>query len=330
MTDSNNCVNIEELLDAFLDGELQPDERAAVEQHIAACSKCARQLKESERMIKELKSIPVKTSSREIDFSFLNEDAAERPVVSEQCKPINELLDAYHDGELAEDEKKSVTEHLASCQACTNALAQIQQLVLGIKSMPMSMPSRDIVESLNFDQYEKKSNVIPFSRKFGIGIGAVAAAAVALVFAFNSGHAPANSGANLANNNAPKTPVVQEEKQETPAIASNNTEVKTPEQQNENLEEVQSQSSENIAENLPELKNGKGDAARRPSGESGLLASKPADNTATVRQEVLKIEPQKQSGTLNEVATIPDSGSMLGADALGIGTDEDGLYDIKI
>jgi hypothetical protein len=189
----------------------------------------------------------------------------------------------------------------------------------------MAMPSRDIVESLNFDQYEKKSKVIPFSRKFGIGIGAVAAAAVALVVAFNSGHAPANSGANLANNNAPKARVVQQGQQEAPSIASNNTEPKTPEQQNENPEKVQSQSSENIAENVPELKNGKGDA-----GQTGLLASKPADNGASVKQEVLKIEPQKQSDTLNEVATIPDAGSMLGADALGIGTDEDGLYDIKI
>lgn len=315
MSDSNNCGNIEELLDAFLDGELNAEERSTVQEHIDACSKCARQLKESERMIKELSQLPKRESSRQIDFSFLNQDAGSRSSVSEKCQPTFELLDAYHDGELGETEKKTVSEHLASCQDCSKALAEIQQLVLGIKSIPMIMPSRDIVESINFDQFERKSNVIPFARKFGIGIGAVAAAAVALVFAFNTGHAPGNSGANIADN-MPKAPAVKQ----TQSIASN----ANPEQQNKEVQEQPAQSNENIAEILPEKKT-------TENSNSNLLASKIAEKQPPqIKPELIKMEAPKSSEALNELATIPDAGNMIGADALGIGTDEDGLYDIKI
>lgn len=324
MSDLNSCVNIEELLDAFLDGELNSDERASVEQHLEICPKCTRQLKESERMIKELQNLPAKSSSREIDFSFLGGDAATQTVVSEECKTINQLLDAYHDGELADAEKKNVSEHVASCQTCSRALAQIEQLVFGLKSMPLAVPSRDIVEGLNFDQTPAKSNVLPFSRKFGIGIGAVAAAAVALIFAFNSAHAPGNSGANIAENNSQKTPVAQQPLGQQQNIASKNTELKLPEQPAANQESMQSETHENIAESLPE-QNKTG-----AQNNSSLIASNAVDNLPTVKQEVLKLEPQKPVDTLNELATIPDSNAMIGADALGIGTDEDGLYDIKI
>lgn len=44
MTDS--CEQIEPMLSAYLDDELDPPERAAVERHVAGCSRCARELDE--------------------------------------------------------------------------------------------------------------------------------------------------------------------------------------------------------------------------------------------------------------------------------------------
>jgi hypothetical protein len=70
--------------------------------------------------------------------------------------------------------------------------------------------------------------------------------------------------------------------------------------------------------------NAKQVVANRPSAESA--------ETAAVPHEALPNEMERNTDSANEVAVVPDSANSAGAggDALGIGTDEDGLYDIKI
>lgn len=59
MTDSLvNCTDIEPLLDAFHDGELDSAERQSIEKHLAACQVCPSKLAEIGRLVTSLRSLP--------------------------------------------------------------------------------------------------------------------------------------------------------------------------------------------------------------------------------------------------------------------------------
>jgi anti-sigma factor RsiW len=49
-----NCDDIRPLIAGYLDGELTPDERARVEEHVGSCPDCARELREQQALKEEL------------------------------------------------------------------------------------------------------------------------------------------------------------------------------------------------------------------------------------------------------------------------------------
>ena len=68
-----------------------------------------------------------------------------------KCEEYAELLDAYHDGELADSERVQVEQHLSSCADCKKKVESIAALVNVLGNLgKVSMP-RDIVASMNFD-----------------------------------------------------------------------------------------------------------------------------------------------------------------------------------
>lgn len=59
------CRELVELITEYLEGALPPDEVAAVEAHLAACSTCGRYLAQMRATIDALGSVPVETLSDE-------------------------------------------------------------------------------------------------------------------------------------------------------------------------------------------------------------------------------------------------------------------------
>lgn len=57
------------------------------------------------------------------------------------CEETLELLDAYHDEELPEAERRLVAQHLLACQSCVDRLAELERLRLDLRALgPHPMP----------------------------------------------------------------------------------------------------------------------------------------------------------------------------------------------
>ncbi len=61
-----------------------------------------------------------------------------------KCQQLEDALDAYYDLELSAEEAEVVERHLADCEACTARLAEIDSVVMQVKSIPEVTLSRDL------------------------------------------------------------------------------------------------------------------------------------------------------------------------------------------
>ena len=52
------------------------------------------------------------------------------------CQEVNQLIDAYMDGELTGDAAATITDHLGTCAACQRQLDQRQALGRLIRTLP--------------------------------------------------------------------------------------------------------------------------------------------------------------------------------------------------
>lgn len=294
------------------------------------------------------------------------------------CDQMSELLDAYHDHELADDERRLVEQHVSNCAACDSKLADIARLVLDLRTMPRLVPARDIVDSIDFDkliahstksssevlsqvtpsakptqpavttssegQSDRRSTV-PASGKVvqmrsrffdGALVGAVAVAALAFAVVLNKSNpeparvalAPASRPVAVAQPPAPVAPsetglaVVSKK----PAVPHPPSIVKSP---SENSAVGNGNSAESAA--VRPTKNPAGNSAERP-----LIASSAVDSdTAPVVGSATVIGGNTQFATAYndaqssiEIAALSEGDDMT--DSLGVATDEDGLYEIKI
>jgi anti-sigma factor RsiW len=57
-----NCHDAGTLIDAYLDGEAAPDEAAAVREHLAICTMCARRLEKRESLRRLMRSVPYRSA----------------------------------------------------------------------------------------------------------------------------------------------------------------------------------------------------------------------------------------------------------------------------
>lgn len=330
MSNSNNCQEYLELLDAYLDGELNAEEKSMVEKHLLECTACSRQLNETSQLIHELKALPAKTMQRQLDFSFLDEAKPE-----DNCHPILELLDAYHDGELDQQEQSQVKSHLDACSSCSNSLARITELVVDLKSLPRVQPSKDIVASIDFSKIDSatnnvlvlqpKANVLPFTAaKTKIGIFTAVAAAAALIFAINFKQAPGGIDQPVAIH-PDKAPQATQQIAQTTDHTNSASKQSTP--SNTTLEVASTK--DNSKTDLPIVHQPNLTASPEPKQRIAAQPKTSGSSKPVIQQEVLQDDKQNMD-SVNEIAMFTDSSNGAGADALGISTDEDGLYDIKI
>lgn len=91
---------------------------------------------------------------------------------SPECLEIAPLLDAFHDGELPESEKPAVSSHLLTCEKCQGRLREIESLVVSLRNLPrLEMPhSLQVDWSAYIDRHvnagkETMSNAVPIKKK---------------------------------------------------------------------------------------------------------------------------------------------------------------------
>lgn len=299
------------------------------------------------------------------------------------CDQMSELLDAYHDHELADDERILVEQHVSQCAVCDSKLADIARLVLDLRAMPRLMPARDIVDSIDFDkliahstmsssevlsqvtpsakptqpavttssegQSDRIATVVPASGKVvqmrsryfgGVLAGAVAVAALAFAVVLNKPStepagvalAPASRPAAVAQSPAQDAP-----SQTGPAVvATNNGQSSLP----KHIATVEQPSSSSAVANRNSAESVV--AVKPPNNQSGstaetpLIASSAVDSgmaravgtAAVVGGNTQIATAYNDADSSIEIAALGEGDDMT--DSLGVATDEDGLYEIKI
>lgn len=272
------------------------------------------------------------------------------------CKQIDESLDAFHDDELSASEQAAVEAHIKTCQHCSAKLADIDRLVATLRAMPrLDTP---VALSSKLDSIiDQQNKVVALRSRVWKPVAAVAAVA-AIVFGVRMStvggggeplvaerHEAAPPAVQVAQ--APvqiaQTPTKTTEKPVVPDATSKSTDPtteptpappgpadltkkmiasKTPDAASPSVLTVPKNGdlAEVIASNHSSSHSPKSMPALRANGRTEMIAAAPI--TATE----MALESSIDSEAIAELPTITNSF----ADAVGIETDEDGLYDIKM
>jgi anti-sigma factor RsiW len=170
VADLSVCVRIEELLSAYLDGELRPGEIELVVEHIESCLDCIaefRSLKEARTAVRLLPVLQV--PDKLIPIAHYGED-----------------LSAYLDGELDTQELRVISSHLTTCHECRGELQGLDLARTAVRALP----GAELPEFLSNHDDDLGSRRRSRTRRVFTGVAAAAAVA-ALVLglaARNGGH----------------------------------------------------------------------------------------------------------------------------------------------
>lgn len=242
----------------------------------------------------------------------------------QSCQEIILLLDAYFDQELSTAEKADVERHLAGCSECSTRLASIGSLVGSLKAIPKVEMTRDIT-----DMPLPSRKVVALQPRVWAAVGVAAAVALLAVVTFNGGFL---KPAVIADKPArPQNAVSRED--ETPALpaVANQVQVQTPKQSASHAQVAVNTTHEATAHGTAH--NGTVKPPTQVAKNQGSLPQPAPNNTYNqASQQPVQVATQSQSaGTekrdMVEVAVIEEGGL---EDALGIATDEDGLYELKM
>jgi anti-sigma factor RsiW len=232
------------------------------------------------------------------------------------CKTIEMNLDAYHDHELEGEEKTAVEQHLGQCQDCTSKLADISRVVATIKAAPRLELSADFDAKLD-QALQKQSKVVYLQPRVWAPVS-IAAAVVIIALGLKLGE---SGNTVIAQNPMDAPPAIikteQSVKTTKPPVAKQ-TPNKTP------ANEEQTTDSQLIKEYLrrPKIATDK-TAPGLKANEQPAVAKK---NTPVYQQDNFE---QYYTSDSDELADITGTTDAL-TEAVGIATDEDGLYDLKM
>ncbi len=219
------------------------------------------------------------------------------------CSQVELELDAFYDGELSPAVRRLVEQHLAACPECQSRLEEIQNLVTCLSSLPQVQPTKDLARSLpNLLTQRSRGNLVVWRPLTWSVVGLAAAVAlVALVFRI----CPGSSLLVL------KVPGVSSHGSQQTALPDEQVTAEQPV-----LSELQ---SEGVLGGVNE------------STRQGALPLSGQDEVAEHDAAKLTTENEGVSpGSSMEVATLDEGGHSTITGALGLSTDEDGLYAINL
>lgn len=254
------------------------------------------------------------------------------------CKQIEESLDAFHDGELEATERASVEQHLNQCQHCVEKLAEIDRLVHTLKTMPRLVASSEFSSKLD-NLIDQQTKVARFRSKAWMPIAA-AAAVVAIAFGLRSGMP------SLSPNNSNDAPTIAQQSKMTIHRAASKDDTDSNTQHQPTVLEQKPDQAEQIIASFPHaashtsgttrntvLTHKTATAVPEALGLASPTYNLPAAPKASPTYTKTTIAPATTDDTTlsdsEEIAELPASTDSF-TDAIGISTDEDGLYDIKM
>jgi anti-sigma factor RsiW len=156
---NGSCARDEELLSAYLDGELHDGELAIVVGHLDGCEACIATFHALKETRTAVRMLPV-----------LDAPAGLLPPFH-----LGDRLSAYLDGELRSPELSAVAGHLDVCTDCRNELYELDAARIAIRALPRLEPF-GVAEALD------EEHAHPNRRRAVVAVaaaGAVAAAALA-------------------------------------------------------------------------------------------------------------------------------------------------------
>lgn len=247
------------------------------------------------------------------------------PAPANSCNTISPLLSAFHDDELNPEEKKLAAAHLEMCRNCRQELETIAQLALTLKQAPQRMLTRDLIGEL---QFRPKKPIKLFNADFFAGsakwMPALAAVLIlALVYAGlnskqNQQPAKIASGQISSQSATPRPTSSTLTEQEKIAVLPPGT---TGQRQSANAGKQTSK----------EMSPSYGTIVQNPTGENQTRKNQTGQKAvAPPREPVLPGSIDNTAAEPFVVASVPDEAENSMPDILGIATDEDGLYELKI
>lgn len=256
------------------------------------------------------------------------------------CQQIKLMLDAYHDGELSESERGETERHLTGCVSCQNDAAAIAIVAKSLKDLPTLTPKIDV--AANIDQMIAARSQPTFSnvsRPVVWSAVGIAAAAAVVLFVGKFG-APVQTADVAVKPSAPaheQQTALMPEKKQAPMIKS--TKPITVEHDLPKPE---------IAVK-PVLPSGKNDhaASQKPASliaqRTGGVNGKGKDANSTNKQlsttsstTTIAVAPKQNDSNAvdkvnNSLIAVYDADQHNAVtEELGITTNEDGLYAIKL
>lgn len=235
------------------------------------------------------------------------------------CKQISELIDAYHDGELAAAEQATVQTHLDSCIECQKLLERTQILVSNLKSIPSLQPSFDIIDKIDFDKLAStiddvpaQDNVVSFKKRLWAGVGIAAAAAI--VLAIYTPKDPTRNTTMIANQSGQSQTTVEQP-----------TEPQIPDKTPAPDTAIKQVAVASLPQDNPSV-----GQQPEPAKNNHLLKQNHVQKSSKLLEPQPEASPARDFNITPAIASLSESGESSCIEALGIATDEDGLYDIKI
>lgn len=260
-----------------------------------------------------------------------------------KCNQFDEALDAYHDLELSPAEAEDVERHLEVCSHCTARLADIESISSHLKALPAVELKRDLSDDIEnrilalrrgapdlpetgvvANSSVPGNNVVPFVRRSKKPyLLAGAAAVLALILGIGQFDAGRDSRKNLQAV-VPKVVVPQNDKVENdthdnlPITASAKPAVK----KNREIDAV------NDAKDIEGAKV----AASKAGGATVDSAEKQSiTNVAGNYTDAQQVDRNNNSvNDSEELLALYDDDTADSATDVGISTNEDGLYAIKL
>jgi anti-sigma factor RsiW len=136
------CDEVKADLVAWLDGELSPEERVAIDTHLESCTSCRNEAKALDTSCDLLGVIGGPTDSR-IDFAGNVLKVAHDG--DPWCRHIQKELVAHLDGELTEEDARPVVDHLAECADCREEADRLRSTGDALLQWTFPLPEVDLL-----------------------------------------------------------------------------------------------------------------------------------------------------------------------------------------
>jgi len=129
----------DELLSAYLDGEVSAEERKEVERLLAESAEHRRMLDGLRRLDDHLRLLPEYRLDDRVSRRIYDEVerlSQSSTTDAQEAEFTDELISAYLDGELPDEDQRRVEERLESSAECRHLLAELRELDGGLHALP--------------------------------------------------------------------------------------------------------------------------------------------------------------------------------------------------